>query len=79
MSFDYYGTDKMVKEEIKKCEERFIEMTDVHTSDRKKNDARLAKFVEEKSSMLRDLIERESKERLSRGQEMEESLTQDLI
>jgi hypothetical protein len=45
MNFDYYGTDKIVKEEIRKCEERFIEMTDVHTSDRKKNDARLVKFV----------------------------------
>ncbi len=43
-------------------------MTDAHTSDRKRNDARLAKFVEEKTSMLRDLIEREAKERLSKGQ-----------
>jgi hypothetical protein len=31
-------------------------MTDVHTADRKKSDARLAKFVEEKTCMLRDLI-----------------------
>ncbi len=58
MNFDYYGSDKIVKDEIRKCEERFIEMTDAHTVDRKKNDARLAKFVEEKTCMLRDLIER---------------------
>ena len=29
--------------------------------------------------MLRDLIERESKERINKGQELENSLTQDLI
>lgn len=33
-------------------------MTEIHVADRKKSDARLAKFFEEKTSMLRDLIER---------------------
>jgi hypothetical protein len=43
-------------------------MTDTHVADRKKSDARLAKFVEEKTCMLRDLVERESRERMNKGQ-----------
>ena len=69
----------MVKESIRKCEERFIEMTDIHVYERKKSDARLAKFMEDKCLVLRDVIEREIKERNTKGQEIEESLTQDLI
>jgi hypothetical protein len=47
--------------------------------ERKKSDNRLNKFVDEKCSILRNLIERESKERLCKGQEIEESLSNDLI
>ena len=54
-------------------------MTDIHVHERKKSDVRLAKFMEDKCLVLRDIIEREIKERNTKGQEIEESLTQDLI
>jgi hypothetical protein len=43
-------------------------MTDIHVYERKKSDARLAKFMEDKCLVLRDIIEREIKERNVKGQ-----------
>ena len=54
-------------------------MTNIHVYERKKSDVRLAKFMEDKCLVLRDIIEREIKYRNTKGQEIEESLTQDLI
>lgn len=49
-----------------------------HVGERKASDARISRFVDEKSAILRDLIEREAKERISSIKEIEDSLSRDL-
>jgi hypothetical protein len=49
-----------------------------HVEERKASDARISRFADEKCGVLRDLIERENKERAGCIQEIEESLSRDL-
>ena len=45
-----------------------------HVGERKASDTRISRFVDEKSAILRDLIEREAKERICSIKEIEDSL-----
>jgi hypothetical protein len=67
LTFDYQGTDRMVKDEIRRCEDMCIQLTNTHVTERKSSDARMSKFIDEKCFVLRDLIERELKERTTSG------------
>ncbi len=49
-----------------------------HVGERKASDTRISRFVDEKSAILRDLIEREAKERICSIKEIEDSLARDL-
>jgi len=49
-----------------------------HIEDRKASDARISRFIDEKCAIIRDLIDREAKERTVSIQEIEESLDRDL-
>jgi hypothetical protein len=42
-----------------------MKMVAHHINERKVSDARISRFVDEKCALLRDLIEREAKERIS--------------
>lgn len=55
-----------------------LKMINQHVEERRASDARLSRFVDEKCAVLRDLIEREGKERTTCIKEVEESLGRDL-
>jgi len=53
-------------------------MISQHVEERKASDARLNRFIDEKCAVLRDLIEKEAKERTTAIKDIEESLSRDL-
>ena len=53
-------------------------MISKHVDERKASDARITRFVDDKCSIIRDLIERENKERVVCIKDIEESLEKDL-
>lgn len=55
-----------------------METLSKHVDERKASDARITRFVDEKCAVIRDLIEKENKERNSAIKEIEDSLDRDL-
>lgn len=55
-----------------------LQMISKHVDERKASDARITRFVDEKCAVIRDLIERENKERSFVIREIEDSLDRDL-
>jgi hypothetical protein len=55
-----------------------LQMISNHIDERKASDARITRFVDEKCAVIRDLIERENKERSIAIREIEDSLDRDL-
>ena len=49
-----------------------------HVDERKACDARITRFVDDKCAVIRDLVDRENKERTTAIKEIEESLDKDL-
>lgn len=49
-----------------------------HVDERKASDARITRFVDEKCGVIRDLIDRENKERILEIKDIENSLDRDL-
>ena len=78
MSYDYQRTDRTVKDEIRQCEERYTELTDIHQDERRVNDAKIMKFIEGKCTLLREVLDEEANERQAKAQEIECSLNGDL-
>ena len=55
-----------------------LDMISKHVDERKASDARITRFVDDKCAVIRDLIERENKERTIAIKDIEESLEKDL-
>lgn len=55
-----------------------METISKHVDERKASDARITRFVDEKCAVIRDLIEKENKERNLGIREVEDSLDRDL-
>lgn len=55
-----------------------LEMISKHIDERKASDARIARFVDDKCAIIRDLIDRENKERSINIKDIEDSLDKDL-
>ena len=55
-----------------------LEMIAKHVDERKASDARITRFVDEKCAVVRDLIEKENKERSMEIKDIENSLERDL-
>jgi len=55
-----------------------MEMISKQIEERKASDSRISRFIDEKCAVIRDLIERENKERNSSIKEIEDSLSRDL-
>ena len=55
-----------------------LDMISKHVDERKASDARITRFVDDKCAIIRDLIERENKERGTCIKDIEESLDRDL-
>ena len=53
-------------------------MISKHVDERKASDARITRFVDDKCAVIRDLIERENKERTIAIKDIEDSLEKDL-
>ena len=55
-----------------------LDMISKHVDERKASDARITCFVDDKCTIIRDLIERENKERAVCIKDIEDSLERDL-
>lgn len=55
-----------------------MEMISRQVEERKASDSRISRFIDEKCAVIRDLIERENKERSCAIKEIEDSLSRDL-
>lgn len=55
-----------------------LDMISKHVDERKASDARITRFVDDKCAVIRDLIERENKERTIAIKDIEDSLEKDL-
>lgn len=55
-----------------------LDMISKHVDERKASDARITRFVDEKCAIIKDLIERENKERTVCIKDIEQSLEKDL-
>ena len=55
-----------------------LKMINEHIEERRASDARISRFIDEKCAILRDLIERQAKERTNNIKDIEESLARDL-
>ena len=53
-------------------------MISKHVDERKASDARITRFVDDKCAVIRDLIERQNKERVMAIKDIEDSLERDL-
>lgn len=78
LTFDYAESDRAVREETEQCQRLMQQMMGKHSEERRASDARIARFVEEKCAIIRDLIERENKEREMEINGIQESLNRDL-
>jgi DNA anti-recombination protein RmuC len=78
LSVDHAETDSAIREEIQKCEEMALDMISKHVDERKASDARITRFVDDKCAVIRDLIDRENKERATVIKDIEDSLDKDL-
>ena len=58
MSKDHLETDRTIREETQRCEEMALQMITKHIDERKASDAKITRFIDEKCSVVRDLIER---------------------
>jgi hypothetical protein len=63
--------DRTLKEETQQCQDMALEMISQHVEERKASDARLNRFIDEKCAILRDLIEKEAKERTTAIKDIE--------
>ena len=50
-----------------------------HIDERKASDARITRFVDDKCTIIRDLIDRENKQRVMAIKDIEDSLERDLV